>query len=221
MHSLFSRTAGAVPATTQNGMQNGAMYPYHPDAGMDGIPSPNGGVSPTPRNYNGFPYPAEFGPAPQPAAPTAPPTSEAPPVQDDGFAENQFPIVDPPPAAGVAGIPSGDATNTPPQTGLGGGSSSSTGLAGDVAAPVPGTMQWCLAPDLGYYVECDFLIGTQTIVRRSGILYQVGMSYLVLYDDINGYYTVCDFYSLKFITYHNRRTSPNSPFDAPTMMQNS
>ena len=253
MHSLFSQRANGVPASASTG----GAYPYHPDTGMDGFPSPNLASAPTPgatpiRPYSGPMMPAPGFATPEPSMPSpatmtppvamTPPVTMTPPVAPaepaapspaatapatpapapigaagDGFPLNQFPN------SNIPGMPSGDAFDPPAGGDFNADGSlispPGSGSTVDVARPIPGTMQWYLAQELGYYVECEFLIGTQNIVRRSGILYLVGVSYLVLYDDVNGYYTVCDFYSLKFITYHNRRTSPSAPFDPPSMTQ--
>ena len=65
-----------------------------------------------------------------------------------------------------------------------------------------------LKNNLGYYVVCDFLIGTGSLDTREGILYSSGVNYLTLYHPQNETYTVCDIYSLKFITFYNTRTVP-------------
>ena len=67
-----------------------------------------------------------------------------------------------------------------------------------------------LADNLGYYVEIDFLIGTQNIVTRGGILYAVGNNYVTLYQDLEDRYVVCDLYSIKFVTFYNTRSTPRS-----------
>lgn len=61
---------------------------------------------------------------------------------------------------------------------------------------------------IGYYVSCDFLIGTQIIETRDGILAKVGTNFLTLYQPDLDRYIVCDFYSLKFITIYNSTTVP-------------
>lgn len=71
-----------------------------------------------------------------------------------------------------------------------------------------GSMLQDLADNLGYYVEIDFLIGTQNIVTRGGILYAVGNNYVTLYQDLEDRYVVCDLYSIKFVTFYNTRSTP-------------
>lgn len=64
-----------------------------------------------------------------------------------------------------------------------------------------GSMQQILADNIGEYAVVEFLIGTQNLVKREGILYTVGRSFVVLYDDLSGRYMVCDIFSVKFVTF--------------------
>ena len=57
-----------------------------------------------------------------------------------------------------------------------------------------------LFKSIGYYVVCDFLIGSNNIVTKEGILYTSGVNFLTLQDPVNGRFTVCDLYALKFVT---------------------
>ena len=61
---------------------------------------------------------------------------------------------------------------------------------------------------IGYYVTCDFLIGTQIIETRDGILAKVGTNFLTLYQPDLERYIVCDLYALKFITIYNTTSVP-------------
>ncbi len=61
---------------------------------------------------------------------------------------------------------------------------------------------------IGYYVVCEFLIGTQLLESRAGILYQVGTNFIVLHQPDLERYIVCDFYAIKFITVYNTRQIP-------------
>ena len=54
----------------------------------------------------------------------------------------------------------------------------------------------------------EFLIGTNNLVYREGRLYEVGISYVVLYDDKNDQYIICDLYAIKFVTYVNQGRRP-------------
>jgi len=65
----------------------------------------------------------------------------------------------------------------------------------------PGSWQQVLRNNEGQYCIIDFLIGTENLVRKEGILYDVGVSFLVLYEPRSGNYIVCDLYSIKFVTF--------------------
>lgn len=64
-----------------------------------------------------------------------------------------------------------------------------------------GSMQQLLSENLGKYIMADFLVGVNNIVRRAGILYSVGRSFLVLYDDNSHTFDVSDIFSLKTVTF--------------------
>ena len=64
-----------------------------------------------------------------------------------------------------------------------------------------GSMQQLLAENLGKFVLADFLVGVSSIVRRVGILYSVGRSFLVLYQEEYHVFQVCDIFSLKFVSF--------------------
>ena len=66
-----------------------------------------------------------------------------------------------------------------------------------------GAMQQILSENTGELVSVDFLIGTQETVTRRGILYAVGVSYIVLYNPENDTYIVCDLFAIKFVTFYN------------------
>lgn len=65
-----------------------------------------------------------------------------------------------------------------------------------------------LQTSIGYYVSCEFLIGTQILETRDGILAKVGTNFLTLYQPNLERYIVCDLYALKFITIYNSTTVP-------------
>lgn len=71
-----------------------------------------------------------------------------------------------------------------------------------------GSFQQILAENLGHYVQIDFLVGVQTLVRRSGIIYAVGRSFVVLYDESNQNFIMCDVFSAKFVAFFARRPRP-------------
>ena len=79
-----------------------------------------------------------------------------------------------------------------------------------------GSMQSVLLNNLGAYVIVDFLIGSNNLITREGILYSVGISYLVLFEEKNDQYTICDLYAVKFVTY----VSPQNRPVRPTMNRN-
>ena len=46
-----------------------------------------------------------------------------------------------------------------------------------------GSLQQALSENLGQFVVVEFLIGTQTMEQKSGILYAVGSSVLTLFEE--------------------------------------
>ena len=65
-----------------------------------------------------------------------------------------------------------------------------------------GSIQQILADNVGNFVVCEFLIGTQSLVERSGVLYTVGTGFLVLFEEVSRTYVVCDIFSIKFVTFY-------------------
>ena len=64
-----------------------------------------------------------------------------------------------------------------------------------------GSMQQVLQENIGNYVIVEFLIGTGNLISRQGLLYNVSTQFLVLYDEIESRYVVCDIFSVKFVTF--------------------
>ncbi|MGN0778416.1 MAG: hypothetical protein ACI4MJ_04645 [Aristaeellaceae bacterium] len=64
-----------------------------------------------------------------------------------------------------------------------------------------GSMQQVLQDNVGNYVIVEFLIGTNQLVTRQGLLYSVASQFLVLYDEIESRYVVCDIFAVKFVTF--------------------
>ena len=64
-----------------------------------------------------------------------------------------------------------------------------------------GSMQQVLQDNVGNYVLVEFLIGTNQLVTRQGLLYSVASQFLVLYDEIEARYIVCAIFSVKFVTF--------------------
>ena len=85
----------------------------------------------------------------------------------------------------------------------------SQGDSGIMDSPgLEGSFQQVLADNLGHYVQIDFLVGVQTLVRRSGIIYAVGRSFVVLYDETNQNFVMCDVFSAKFVAFFATRPAP-------------
>ncbi len=74
----------------------------------------------------------------------------------------------------------------------------------------PGSWQQILHDYEGQYCIIDFLIGTESMVHKEGILYNVGVSFIVLYDPRSGNYVVCDLYSIKFVTFAGTISLPSA-----------
>lgn len=77
----------------------------------------------------------------------------------------------------------------------------------------PDTIQEVIALSVGSYVVVEFLIGTNNIVRKEGVLTAVGVSWLLLYDESSGTSVVCDMYSVKFVTYFDPGVRPTDTGD--------
>lgn len=76
-----------------------------------------------------------------------------------------------------------------------------------------GSIQKILADNIGQYVVVEFLIGVDRIVRKQGILYFVGTSYVTLFDDMSNNYIVCDLYSIKFVYFYYPGERPKRNFN--------
>lgn len=73
-----------------------------------------------------------------------------------------------------------------------------------------GSMQNILSQNLGEYVVVEFLIGTTLIMRKQGILYDVGTSFVTLFDDRERNFIVCDIFSIKFVYFYYPGDRPNN-----------
>lgn len=71
-----------------------------------------------------------------------------------------------------------------------------------------GSWQQVLSNNVGQYCVIDFLIGTSGLVQKEGVLFDVGMSFVTLFDPRSEDYIVCDFYSIKFVTFPARQNLP-------------
>ena len=76
-----------------------------------------------------------------------------------------------------------------------------------------GSMQMILSTNIGEYVLIEFLIGTEIIMRKQGILYFVGTSYVTLYDDDVNNFIVCDIFSIKFVYFYFPGQRPNRNYN--------
>ena len=70
-----------------------------------------------------------------------------------------------------------------------------------------GSFQAALQNNLGYFVVIEFLIGTNGLTEKEGILFAVGNNFVTLYEQETDRYIVCDLFSVKFVTFF--RQSPN------------
>lgn len=68
-----------------------------------------------------------------------------------------------------------------------------------------GSLQEILRDNIGKVVDIEFLIGSTSLQTRSGVLYAVGTSYVVI--DQLPEKMVCDIYSIKFVTFRNTSAS--------------
>ncbi|RKD29158.1 hypothetical protein BET03_06295 [Thermohalobacter berrensis] len=60
-------------------------------------------------------------------------------------------------------------------------------------------LQGYLRTLIGRFVRIDFLIGTNTVVDRSGTLLSVGIDHVVLREPESDDITIADLYSIKFV----------------------
>lgn len=65
-----------------------------------------------------------------------------------------------------------------------------------------------LRENIGKLMRVEFLIGTNNLVDRIGILADVGASYIVLQSLESDSMTYADLYAIKFITISNRTVTP-------------
>ena len=74
-----------------------------------------------------------------------------------------------------------------------------------------GSMQQVLQENVGKFVIVEFLIGTGSLTSRQGMLYYVGAQFLVLYDEFEARFVVCDIFSVKFVTFLEGRSASTYP----------
>jgi len=63
-------------------------------------------------------------------------------------------------------------------------------------------MNGFLRTQIGRPVKVDFLIGTNTLVDRTGILLGVGVNYILINEIESDDVVACDFYNIKFIKFY-------------------
>ena len=66
-----------------------------------------------------------------------------------------------------------------------------------------GSIKAMLRRNLGNYVVATFLVGTQNMVSREGVLYDVGNDYVTIYQQGRDRYIVNDIYSLKYMEFYD------------------
>ncbi len=97
--------------------------------------------------------------------------------------------------------------NTPPQS--------------DFNTPeMQGSMQKILSENIGEYVVIEFLIGTERLMRKQGILYFVGTSFVTLYDEQINNFIVCDIFSIKFVYFFFPGQRPRTNYNILNNPQN-
>lgn len=65
--------------------------------------------------------------------------------------------------------------------------------------------QGWLQGQIGKYIRISFLLGTNTFQDRAGILQEVGISFIVIKDANTNDLTMCDIYSIKFVTVYSNQ----------------
>ncbi len=55
---------------------------------------------------------------------------------------------------------------------------------------------------IGKMAQVDFLIGSNTMVTKTGILIAVGINFIILKEAETGAALTCDYYTIKFITFY-------------------
>jgi len=81
---------------------------------------------------------------------------------------------------------------------------------------VAGTTPDILNRIKGEFCVCEFLVGSNTLVTKQGIMYNVGLSYFTLYNISDNEYIICDIYAVKFITLPRGNLRDYSPISNNT-----
>ena len=96
-------------------------------------------------------------------------------------------------------IGTGTGTGTGMGTGTGTGISIGTGFTGEAGVLSSEYLQGYIRRFIGRSVRAQFLVGENLLQDRTGVLTEVGASYLVLRTPETGVLVVCDVYSLRFM----------------------
>ncbi len=64
----------------------------------------------------------------------------------------------------------------------------------------PGYIPYYLKSNIGKSVRAEFVIGVSQYVDKTGVISEVGVNYFVLSDAPSRTKTMCDLYSVKFVT---------------------
>lgn len=76
-------------------------------------------------------------------------------------------------------------------------------VSGPPAAGEVGYIQEYLARNIGRYVKIEFLIGTNMLVDREGVIREVGTNYVVIQEPETDDLLMADLYAVKFVrTYY-------------------
>ena len=116
------------------------------------------------------------------------------------------------------------------QNGTNAGNMPRTDMSSDMDFTVPaqenfdtpglqGSIQQILSDNIGNYVACEFLIGTDSMRVKSGVLYAVGTGFVVLFEEVSRTYIVCDIFSIKFVTFYLPGMRPQVTPDAAQTVQ--
>lgn len=65
-----------------------------------------------------------------------------------------------------------------------------------------GSIQMILSENIGTFVVIEFLIGSNEMIRKQGLLYFVGRSFITLYDEQANNFLVCDIFSVRFVYFY-------------------
>ncbi len=79
------------------------------------------------------------------------------------------------------------------------------GLSPGVTAPTlvnPGYTQAFLRANIGRRARVEFLVGTNVLIDRDGVIEDVGISYIVLRESETNNRVMGDLYSIKFVTFY-------------------